>query len=533
MQKKLAFIIKLYQDFIRTGDEQSLELDNIRLNAFFDAISDSYIPILQMLERLQNEKVACQLGLVISPVLCSMLENPKIQELYVLYLDKRIALGKKELNRCKDGADSPAYTLIKGIVDKYTELKKDFNGKYDKNLIKQFAEFQKKGMIEILATCATDIFMPHYADLPEALSAQIEIGLQAYKKSFGEIPDGFFLPEFGYVPGIENIIRAYGYSYTILHSRSILFLDNPPKDGIFYPVRTENALITFSADLSFEDFISGEQAYCNASEYRNENCDIGFELDLKKLSPVLEQNSARFCTGYKYWKKDFNGDQAISYNPKDALVRAQKDAQDFVENRSIYLEKAAGFASNQDYVVSICCIDDNTMRRQWYEYIIWLENVLRKAGNEGLETDVCKNLIRKPFSLEKISPYYSAGSGDGYGENLLSSRNCWMMRYVRKATERMIDLAERFPSDTGLKTRLLNIGSVELLIAQSSALAKMVDKDNYSEYAERRFRLSINAFTTVFDSLGSNTVSTEWLTTLESLDTLFPWINYKVFSKKK
>ena len=108
-----------------------------------------------------------------------------------------------------------------------------------------------------------------------------------------------------------------------------------------------------------------------------------------------------------------------------------------------------------------------------------------------------------------------------------------MMRYVRKATERMIDLAERFPSDTGLKTRLLNIGSVELLIAQSSMLAKMVDESDYLEYAERRFRLSINAFTTVFDSLGSNTVSTEWLTTLESLDTLFPWINYKVFSKKK
>ena len=108
-----------------------------------------------------------------------------------------------------------------------------------------------------------------------------------------------------------------------------------------------------------------------------------------------------------------------------------------------------------------------------------------------------------------------------------------MMRYVRKATERMIDLAERFPSDTGLKTRLLNIGAVELLIAQSSNLAKMVDVDDCGEYAQRRFRLSINAFSTVFDSLGSNTVSTEWLTTLEGLDALFPWINYKVFCKKK
>ena len=43
MQKKLSFIIKLYQDYIRTKDQQSLDLDYIRLNTFFDAVSDSYV----------------------------------------------------------------------------------------------------------------------------------------------------------------------------------------------------------------------------------------------------------------------------------------------------------------------------------------------------------------------------------------------------------------------------------------------------------------------------------------------------------
>ena len=67
----------------------------------------------------------------------------------------------------------------------------------------------------------------------------------------------------------------------------------------------------------------------------------------------------------------------------------------------------------------------------------------------------------------------------------------------------------------------------------SSDVVAGLDTDDCAEYADRRFRLSINAFTTVFDSLGSNTVSTEWLTTLENQDNLFPWINYKIFSKKK
>mgnify|MGYP006385871317 FL=1 len=107
-----------------------------------------------------------------------------------------------------------------------------------------------------------------------------------------------------------------------------------------------------------------------------------------------------------------------------------------------------------------------------------------------------------------------------------------MIRYIRKACERMIDLADRFPTDTGLKTRLLNIGAKELLLAQSSGLAKMIDNDDSPDFAQRRFKDSIIAFTMVFDALGSNTVSTEWLTKLESKECVFPWMNYRIFSKK-
>ena len=108
-----------------------------------------------------------------------------------------------------------------------------------------------------------------------------------------------------------------------------------------------------------------------------------------------------------------------------------------------------------------------------------------------------------------------------------------MIRYVRKASERMIDLADRFPNDTGLKTRLLNLGAKELLLAQSVSLAKMIENEEFSDFAEKRFKDSIKAFTSVFDSLGSNTVSTEWLTKIEERDNLFPWMNYRIFSKKK
>ena len=531
MLKNLAFIIKTSQDFIRTNEDNPGECDKLKLNSFFESISDSYIPLLWMLERLEAKKTNCKIGLVLPPVVCSMLEDQNIQSLYVEFLDKRIALGKKETTRNKD--NPKALELTAAIVEKNKELKKAFTDTYNKNLVAQFAKFQREGFLEILGTCATDIFMPYYADLPEALSAQIEMGLQSYKKCFGELPEGFYLPELGYTPGIEKIIRAYGYSYTILHSRSVLLTDNPPVNGIFYPVRTDNYLGAYTADPFIDDQIYSEDGWSTNTAYRNENRDIGFELDIKKLSPVMEEKTARFSTGYKYWKKDFNDKADVSYNMNTAAKQVQKDADDFIQKRTELLDKAGELAQNIDYVVSVCCIDENKIRKHWSEYLLWLEAVITKANDNDLNLCFCKEILPKPSTLEHIEPYYSAGTGEGYGENLLSSRNCWMMQYVRKATERMIDLAERFPSDTGLKTRLLNIGALELLLAQSSSLAKMIDQEEDAEYAERRFRLAINAFTVVFDALGSNTVSTEWLTKLELMDNLFPWINYKIFSVKK
>ena len=236
MLKNLAFIIKTYEDFIRTNEDDAPASDKLKLNSFFECVSDSLMPLLAMFERLEADGVSFKVGLVLPPVLCSLLEDQKIQERYIEFLDKRIALGKKELTRCKN--DSKATTLITSVIEKNKELKKKFTDTYNQNLIQQFSMWQKKGSVEILGTCATDIFMPYYADLPEALSAQIEMGLQSYKKSFDELPEGFFLPEFGYTPGIEKIIRSYGYAYTILHSRSVLLTDNPPTNGIFYPVRT-------------------------------------------------------------------------------------------------------------------------------------------------------------------------------------------------------------------------------------------------------------------------------------------------------
>ena len=66
------------------------------------------------------------------------------------------------------------------------------------------------------------------------------------------------------------------------------------------------------------------------------------------------------------------------------------------------------------------------------------------------------------------------------------------------------------------------------------AIEKLNEIESYHQsIIKELFKDEILSFTRVFDSLASNTVSTEWLTSCERKNTIFPWLNYRIFSKKK
>ncbi len=530
MQKFFSLIIKANQDFIRhTGDD--LKQNAPVLNSFYESISKVYIPLLEMIEKLSLDQVKFRFGLVLPPLLCNMLSDEGLQNAYLQWLDERISLGQTELKRNK--GKQPLLALINAEINENKRLKTVYQEKYNCKLIPFFAEYMNKGYIELLGTCGTDIFLPHYSDMKEIVSAQIESGLHAYRQFFGIVPEGFWLPELGYAPGLEKLIRAYGYTYTILDSRSVLFAEKLPETGIFYPARTDNSLVIFARNHAMDIELFGEDGFIYSADYRNQNRDIGFELPMEQLSSVMEKGGIRYSTGYKYWNRCFNDEENSIYNPEAAFAQVEKDAQTFVDKRKSNLDKAAELLPKLPFVVEVCALDISKLSKTWHEALNWIESVIRKTAEAGIEIEACDRLCENQYDLEKIEPYYSAGIGAGYGENLLSSKNCWMMRYIRKNCERMVDLAGRFPNDTGLKNRLLNLGAKELMLAQSSNLAKMINRSEFPEFAERRFKDSIVAFTAVFDSLGSNTVSTEWLTRLEAEDSIFPWMNYRIFTKKR
>ena len=70
-----------------------------------DAISNTYLPLLRTMRRLDTKSVPFKLTFTISPTLASMLADTILQERFVSYLDSRIALGEKEVERTASEPD--------------------------------------------------------------------------------------------------------------------------------------------------------------------------------------------------------------------------------------------------------------------------------------------------------------------------------------------------------------------------------------------------------------------------------------------
>ena len=531
-KKNLVLMIEAEQAYLKATE--NAENSAAKNEILFNAISETYIPLLNMFTEFEKEGIPFSLAMVLSAPLCTLLSDSEIQNQFIEHTKKRIALGEDEVKR--NSKNPKVQNLALFYLEKAKNELSDFSEKYKKDLVSAFRHFQDKGFLELIPTAATYAYLPHYSELKEVLNAQIETGLYAQRQFFGDVGDGFALPFMGYSKNLDKTLREYGINYTVVDARSILFSKDDHSEGIFSPLRTKNSLVLFASDPDCKEEIYGDKGFSKKSPYRAQFRDIGFDLEAKDLSSFISEGQSRVQTGYKYFANgewDEDDDEKIIYSPEEAEKQAQEDADDFYNSKKLKLDKAASLLNGKDPVL-VCVIPAEILGQAWYEGVSWLEKLLRTlAYDRDINLTTCRELTSDQFKLPKIEPYPCSSNGSGYGEDLLDSSNSWTFRYLKKASERMIDLTDHFTGETGLKQRLLNLGAKELLLAQSGTYLQMIHDGRLPDIIEEQFKKNILSFTTVFESLGSNSISTEWLTRLEKEDSIFPWLSYRIFSRKK
>jgi len=525
----LALVFHAHLPFVRHPEHE----DFLEEDWLYEAITETYIPLIKVFDNLLKDGIGFRITMSLTPTLMSMLQDPLLQSRYIKHLEKLIELSAKEIERTRWMGEF--HNLAKMYNRQFLEARDVFCNRYQRNIITAFKKFQDAGVLEVITCAATHGYLPLMeAERAISVRAQIKAGLDTYKKAFGKRPAGIWLPECGYNPGDDTIIKEFGIRYFMTDTHGILFGSPRPKFGIFAPCYCRSGVAAFGRDMeSSKSVWSAKEGYPGDYDYREFYRDIGYELEHDYIRPYILSDGTRINTGIKYYKITGETDNKQPYIRKDALNKAADHAGNFMFNRQKQAEHLFGIMGRKPIIVSP--YDAELYGHWWFEGPDWINFLIRKIACDQDTIKMISPLdyLRIYPRNQVLTPSYSSWGWKGYSEVWLEGSNDWIYRHLHKTVERMVELAsENSRNNTnGITKRALNQAAREVLLAQSSDWAFIMKTQTHSSYAYKRTKDHIHRFTRLYEDVKSNRIDEAFLSDCESKDNIFPDIDYKVYSK--
>ena len=317
----VSFILHAHLPFIHHPESE----DYLEEEWLYEAISETYIPLLLNFKKLEEEKVDFRITMSLTPPLLNMFDNKLLQKRYIKYVKKHIELAAKEVKRT--AYDKRLNELSKYYFDRYSNDLHVFKDIYNCDLISAFKHFQDIGVLEIITCGATHGYFPILYVNEKTVKAQIAVGVETYKKYFGKPPRGIWLPECGYVPEADKYLKEFGIDYIITESHGILYADPTPVFGTFAPIVSPNGVVAFGRDIeSSRQVWSSVCGYPGDFNYREFYRDLGYDADYDYIKPYIAKNGVRVNTGIKYYRITSKGEFKDYYNLQWAKDSAEKQA---------------------------------------------------------------------------------------------------------------------------------------------------------------------------------------------------------------
>ncbi|MDY6989924.1 MAG: 1,4-alpha-glucan branching protein domain-containing protein [Thermodesulfobacteriota bacterium] len=520
----LAIVLHAHLPFVRHPEYA----DALEENWLFEAITDTYIPLLSVLERLVEDGITFRLTLSITPTLASMLADPFLQSRYRNRLQRLIELGKKELKRTKSQGQLNA--LANMYYNRLLNVREAFVQRYDQNLVRAFRDLQELGQVEIMASAATHGYLPLLSANPTAVRSQIRAGMEAYRHAFGCRPKGFWLPECGFYPGVDELLRERGICYTILETHGITRATSRPRYGVYGPILCPSGVATFGRDPeSSKQVWSCTEGYPGDYDYREFYRDIAYDLDLDYIGPYIHRDGIRLDTGFKYFRITGKNDHKDLYVPEWAERKAEVHAGNFMFNREKQIEYLASVMDRKPVVVAP--YDAELFGHWWFEGPRWLDYLVRKISlqQKTLRLITLSEYLEQYPNHQVTVPCSSSWGDKGFHETWLNGKNDWIYPHLHQGARSMERLARHHPRARGVRLRALKQAARELLVAQASDWAFMINRGDMSEYGTRRTKTHLCRLGKLRDQIESRSIDEHWLSMIESQNNIFPQIDYRMF----
>jgi 1,4-alpha-glucan branching enzyme len=492
----------------------------------YEAITETYIPLLKILRRLAFEKAGVKVTFTMTPTLCAMLRDPLLQDRAERYLDRGVELSRREIERTK--GDGALNELARFYHKSLAEARDFYTKEISRDVVGAFAQLQEEGMIEVITCAATHGFLPLMEAFPEAMRAQIFIGRDYHRECFGRDPAGIWLPECGYVPGIDRILQEANLRWFVVDAHGLMYGEPRPRFAIYSPYFTPAGPAVIARDReSSKQVWSARDGYPGDPAYRDFYRDIGNELPEDYLHQVFPNIGHRRNTGIKYHRITGSENKEI-YNRGWAMGAADSHAGDFVRNRERQIEHLRSILPVEPLVLSP--FDAELFGHWWFEGPEFLDLLLRKAAFDQSVfrlTTPSVYLSENP-TLQMVAPSPSSWGNKGYWEVWLDRCNSWIYPHLHAAAARMTaDARKHAKTRSKSVDRTLKQMARELLLAQSSDWAFLMKAGTATEYATQRTKDHLLRFTRLHDMLAADAKDEAFLLACEARDNLFPDINWK------
>lgn len=498
----------------------------------FEAITESYIPLLMKMKKMTTETIDFRLTVSISPTLLEMFSDEHLMDKYLQYLDKLILLSSKESNRLKGKRDF--LSLARYYRGKYKEIRDFFITSLDCNVLNGYCSFRDLGKIEMITSCATHGFLPLLSINPRTVEAQISLAVDSYEKHFGKRPDGIWLPECAYYDGLEALLNKYGIRFFFLDSHGLMDGKPVPRYGIYAPVYTHSGVAAFGRDpLSSKQVWSAEEGYPGDFHYRDFYRDVGYDLDFDYIKPFISPDGVRVFTGIKYYRITGKTEAKEVYDPVMAARKASEHAIHFYAERKKQIETLKGLMDRPPVILSP--YDTELFGHWWFEGPDFLYHVFCEINSDHYMTSITPTEYLSIYPQNQvISPSPTSWGDKGYYDAWLNNANDWMYRHLHYMADTMVMLANKYRDETDeTNIKLLNQLARELLLAQSSDWAFLITTNTAREYSVNRIKEHIANFHKLQDDLVSNSIDMKFLKKLEHKNSIFDHLDFRVFADSR
>jgi len=483
-----------------------LEHDRLEEEWLFEAVAESYLPLLQVFSQLSLQQISPKVTIGLTPVLLEQLADPRFATRFLAYLEQKVQSAREDQRIFTRRNESHLARLAGMWAEFYRRTAAFFVGDLSSNIIGALRRLQKRDAVEVLTSAATHAYLPLFA-LDGSVRTQIDIGTASYRRHFGTQPHGFWLPECAYRPAIrwtppfddieelqsterpaiDQLLATAGLQYFIVDARQLH--SSAPDYARHSPCRVhwvDGRDVTSTPVAVFtRDFETTAQVWQH---------DTGYPGD-----PVyLEFHKKQREGGLRYWRiTDRRVDLAYKqpYVPEWAFAQVRMHAAHFAQ---ILRERLrTHWQQTGERGVVVAAFDTELFGHWWFEGPQWVSELLRQlAANGDVTLTTCQEYL-KQSPPERTVQLAESSWGDGGDHRVwwqAGTRTLWHDIYEAEcAIRQLMELIQEQTLDAQ-SARIIQQCGRELLLLQSSDWPFMISTGNTVDHARQRFALHLKNF---------------------------------------